>query len=133
MTSTAYVLRSVVAAATTLALYFRCTVGTGFGPDCALTIVKVDAPAQIRPSDALFMTVTVQYGWCSFESVIVTRTTDGVTLDARGRDDAGPGDRRDDNRQQVVSVRVDPPYQDPFTIVARQPSGPSTTQVVRVR
>ena len=133
MTSTLYTIRSVVAAAATLALYFRCTVGTGLGPECALTIVKVDAPAQIGPSDALFMTVTVQYGWCSFESVVVTRTTDGVTLDARGRDDARPGARRDDNLQQVVSVRVDPPYRDPFTIIARQPSGPSTSQVVRVR
>jgi hypothetical protein len=133
MTTTLYAVRSVVAAAATLALYFRCTVGTGLGPECALTIVKVDAPAQIGPGDALFMTVTVQYGWCSFESVVVTRTTDGVTLDARGRDDAGPGSRRADNRQQTVSVRVDPPYQDPFTIIARQPSGPPTTWAVRVR
>lgn len=134
MTPTLSGARTVVALATTLALYFRCTVGTGLDSGCVLAITKVDAPAQIGPGDAFYVTVIVEYGgWCSYESVVVTRTTGSVTIDARGRDDSGPGVRRSDIRQQSVDVRLDPPFQDPFSIIANQPTGPPTTRLVRVR
>lgn len=134
MTPTLSGARTVVALATTLALYFRCTVGTGLDSGCVLAITKVDAPAQIAPGDPFFVTVIVQYGgWCGFESVVVTRAAGSVTIDAQGRDNSGPGVRREEVRQTAVDVRVDPPFQDPFTIIARQPTGPPTTRVVRVR
>lgn len=128
-------LRISVAWGLVLALYARCELALGPGDDVTLPITNVDAPAEIAPGEVLIVSVTVQSGGCRrFESLIVTHASDRVTITARGRDNSGPGiDCPADIRHNIVDVRVDPPLDDPFTVVARQPNGPATTVVVRVR
>ncbi len=118
-----------------LGLVAGCDVALGPGREVTLVIMEVEAPAEVPPGTTFMVRVTVQSGGCrSFDALVVTQTTEQVTIVARGHDASGPGiSCTGDIRHTERDVRVDPPLADPFTVVARQPSGPPTTQVVRVR
>jgi hypothetical protein len=100
-----------------------------------LPIVSLEAPASVAAGESFVARVSVQSGGCRrFTALESTRTASRLTVIARGQDSSGPdvacpGDIRTDVRE----VRVDPPVSDPFTVVANQPDGTTSTRVVRVQ
>lgn len=112
-----------------------CELAVGPGEDVLLVITNIDAPAEVAPEASFDVIFTVQSGGCvRFDALVVSQSRQQLNVSARGRDSSGsdvncPGDIRETNQ----TVRVRPPLDDPFTILARQPNGPSTTRVVRVR
>ncbi len=118
-----------------LALGVSCDVALGPGREITLPITNVEAPEEVAAGTSFNVRVTVQSGGCrQFEQLIVTQTTERATFVARGHDSEGPGVLcTTDIRYAEREVRLDPPFTDPYTIVARQPSGPPTTRTARIR
>jgi hypothetical protein len=118
-----------------LVLFTNCEVALGPGREVILVITNVEAPAEIAPGSVLTVRVTVESGGCRrFDRVVATQANDRVTIVAHGHDTSGPGVLcTGDIRHTERVVQLEPPFTDPFTVVARQPSGPPTTLVVRVR
>jgi hypothetical protein len=118
-----------------LALGVSCDVSLGPGREITLPITNVEAPEEAVPGASFTVRVTVQSGGCrQFEQLVVTQTTERATFVARGHDTEGPGVLcPSDIRYTEREVRLDPPFTDPYEIVARQPSGPATTRTVRIR
>lgn len=99
-----------------------------------LPIVSLEAPASVTGAQSFVVRVSIQSGGCrSFTGLDGTRTASQLLLTARGRDGSGPGiSCPGDIRTDVRDVRVEPPFTGPFTVVANQPDGTTSTKVVRV-
>lgn len=125
-------LRSAVYAA---GMFGSCELSLGPRHNITLPITDIVAPAEIAADSVLTVRVTVESGGCRrLDQVRVTRSASRATIVAHGFDNGGPGvscpgDIRHDDRQFALA----PPFSDPFTLVARQPNGPETVRVVRVR
>jgi hypothetical protein len=104
------------------------------GQSIVLPIVSLDAPASVPGGQSFVVRVSIQSGGCrSFTGLDGTRGPSQLVLVAHGRDDSGPGMAcPDDIRTDVRDVRVEPPFSGPFTVIAKQPDGTTTTRVVRV-
>ena len=108
-----------------------------FGPGQAIVLPITDlvVPAEVRTNDVLVVRVSIQTGGCkTFVGLNAVRSEQRVTLTARGNDSSGETvNCPDDIRTEVREYRADPPFSDPFTVVANQPDGTTTTRTVRVR
>ena len=112
-----------------------CEDAFGPGRSIVLPITDLVVPPEVRVNDVLVVRVSIETGGCkSLVGLNAVRTEGRLTLTARGTDSAGenvscPGDIR----TEVREYRADPPFADPFTVVANQPDGSTTTRTVRVR
>jgi hypothetical protein len=122
-------------AATIACLLAGCGDPVGTSRSVVLGISELSVPAEAPPGTAVLVKATVVTGGClSFTTLEATRTSGRVTLIARGRDASGPNvSCPADIRYTVHEYRAEPPLLDPFTVVARQPDGTTTTKVVRIR
>jgi hypothetical protein len=116
-------------------MFGSCELSLGPRHDIRLPITDLVAPAEIAADSVLTVRVTVESGGCRrLEQLRVTRTPSRATIVAYGFDTEGPGvNCPADIRHDVRQVSLDPPFSDPFTLVARQPNGSDTVRVVRVR
>jgi hypothetical protein len=93
-----------------------------FAPDqsVVLGVSKLDAPTTISPGRALTVVLTVTTGGClSFDHIDVERSGSAASLTAVGHD-AAKG-RTDiactqEIRSESHSFRLDPPFENPFTV-----------------
>jgi hypothetical protein len=108
-----------------------------FAPDRAiiLPVTQIEAPPSVSSGTPFFVRFTVESGGCRrFVRGETTQSSSRLTFVARGRDGSGPNVLcTADIRSDVVLVEVTPPFSDPFTIVATQPSGSPTTVDVQVQ
>ena len=106
------------------------------GPErtVVLHIAEVTAPASIIEGQTLVAQVTVEFGGCrSFENLEKVRTPGKITVRALGRDISAPNALCPaDVRTQVVEVRTEGPFTDPFLVVGVQPTGEETRRSVRL-
>jgi hypothetical protein len=106
------------------------------GPDrtVVLFISELTAPTSIVEGQTLVAQVTVEFGGCrSFTKLDKVRTPGRITIRALGRDTSGPNvSCPADIRTQVVEVRTEGPFTDPFLVVGVQPTGEETKRSVRL-
>lgn len=105
------------------------------GRSIILPVTRIEAPATVASGAGFQVRFTVQSGGCkSFVRGETTKSNTTFTFVARGRDTSGPNIMCPaDIRSDLVVETVTPPISDPFTIVATQPDGSSTTMEVRVQ
>ena len=107
---------------------------TSPGRSVVLQVSEVVAPEEQASDEPLTVTLTVVTGGCTtFDRVVSTRTTNRITLEARGwnsarRDAACPADIRYEQR----TYQANPPFADPLTIAVVQPDGTETIREVIV-
>jgi len=114
---------------------FACTDALGPGQSVVLPISGLETPAEVRSTDPLIVRVTIDVGGCrTFTGLDAVKTTNRLTLTARGTDTSGPTvDCPANVATEVRDFRADAPHTDPLTVVANQPDGSTTTRTVRVR
>ena len=112
-----------------------CQDALGPGESIVLPITDLVVPAEVRVNDVLVVRVSIATSGCkTLVGLNAVRTEGRVTLTARGNDTSGENANcSDDIRTEVRDYRADPPFSDPFTVVANQPDGSTTTRTVRVR
>jgi hypothetical protein len=110
-----------------------------FAPDQSVQLgaSKLDAPQTITSGSSLNVVVTVQLGGClSFDRIVTERTTTNATLTVLGTD-AAKGRKNVSCATYIFyephTVRLDPPFSNPFTITANNGRLPPLTATVQVQ
>jgi hypothetical protein len=108
-----------------------------FGPsrkNLALYVSEISAPVSVSSGGHLTATIIVMTGGCKkFEHFTETRTSAGLTLEARGTDNADAGTLcTTDIKYEPHTVDVAGPFVDPFSLRVLQPDGSFLVRTVRV-